>query len=287
MNKLGAWIRTRYWLLGLALAVLITAAVAAIVFLKPGGGGPGIRVLIPDAAPSHAPVLPKLVVTFRDRAPDIVVYSKGRHSGPLRYVLEEAAGRIGYAIEWKPATFSKSLAGLVDGSVDVVPYVFARTAERERDTRYSVSLGLRKRPVYLAVQKARPLKIESLEDLAGHTVGYLQSGYYFAELHTTSSFTPVPYADDRSLVKAFVDGAIEIMAVSNKETTERVLASVGYNDFKYADLVFDKESDMYFLYSRSPRRQEVFDRLDQALLQMKKEGLITDIYHSFDADPPR
>lgn len=276
------------WVLAAAMVAVALLAVAYFAFARPELGMRVSRALLPTAAPAPAPKLPTLVATYRDRPPDLVSYSPGWHSGPLRYVLEEAASRIGYAVVWKEVPFSGSLTDLMDGSADVVPYVFHKTPEREKAFRFSVSLGQQSRPVYFALHKGDRSVIKTLGDLAGHTIGYRKGSYYFAGLHSPSApFKRVAYDDDREMMQGFINGDVDVIVLNDKEAGERTLASLGYSEYQYADLVLEEQPEMFFLYSRKPQLQGVFDRLDQALVQMKAEGSIADIYRSFDAVPPQ
>ena len=102
-NGLVVWFRTgagaRLWLLGSLAAGSIALALLVYFIAMPEGDQAMVRAPDAEIAAAQPPKLPKLAVTFRDAPPDMLVYSKGRFSGPLRYVLEEAPGRIGYSVE--------------------------------------------------------------------------------------------------------------------------------------------------------------------------------------------
>lgn len=246
-----------------------------------------VHSFVPESPPAQAAKRPKLVATFRDLPPDLVVYSEGRHSGAMRYVLEDAAARVGYAIQWKQLPFSNSLAGLADGSVDIVPSAHHKTPEREKEARFSVSLGRQSRPIFFALHQEQPGEIKSIADLGRHSIGYLENAYYFPEFHASTLLTKVAYADMRGMMQGFIKGEVDVVVLNNKKSVERELAALGYSKYRYADLSVNDDPDAFFLYSRNSQKKEIFDRLDQAFVQMKNEGLIADIYHSFDAEPPK
>jgi len=290
--KFLSWIKVggkiSRWQYVLLLVIAIASIPAVFVIMEPSDEDRGVvRALAPQTSTVQETERPKLIVTFRDVPPDMTVYSPGRHSGPLRYVLEEAADRIGYAIEWKGLSFSRSLTGLADGSVDIVPSAHHKTEEREKDAIFSVSLGQQLRPVFFALHIDNPATIKTMADLKGHTVGYLKGSFYFAEFNTSTHFKKIAYADNRSLMLGFLKGAVDIIVMNNKKAAERELAPLGYNKYKYAELVVNDKPEMYFLYSRISQKKELFEHLDQVLVQMKNEGLIADIYRSFEADAPK
>jgi ABC-type amino acid transport substrate-binding protein len=233
--------------------------------------------------------LPKLVATYRDGYPDMVTYSEGKHSGPLRYVTEEAAKRIGYVVEWKHGSFKTSMAGLADGSVDIVPYIFYKTPERELESWFSTSLGLRPRPVYFMVHRNSDAhkNLKTFEDLARYKIGFRGKSYYFSEFHAADNLTKVAFDLLADLAQGFIHNKVDVMAITDKWEAEREMVALGYDNYEYAELKFEKVSDMYYFYSRLPAREAVLKRFDQAVVQLKKEGMIDEIYRSFDVEPPQ
>lgn len=279
-----------HWSMSVFLAVVALSVLWGGFFAvsRPEKAGALMRTFSEKVEISRTEALPVLIASYRDGPPDMVMYTKDRHDGPLKVLLEEAVKRIGYRVQWIQLSYSRSVKAIEEGKIDIIPYVFYKTPEREKEMRFSESLGLRPRPVYFIVKgNLDKRSIAKMEDLAGYTLGYRDKSYYFAEFHSATEYKKVAYQDDASLVQGFIQGDVDIIVLNNQKATERALYAVGFNDFQYADLVFNRESDIYFLYSRLPQHAKTFDRLDEVLLQMKKEGTITQIYNSFDADPPK
>ncbi|WDE02540.1 substrate-binding periplasmic protein [Thalassomonas actiniarum] len=229
---------------------------------------------------------PKLIATFRDQPPNMFYYSKGRFSGPLRVMLEQATSEIGYALEWRQAALSASLTGLADNSVDIVPHIRSRTREREKLYRYSISIREEQRSIYFAQWEHDPKVISNLNDLEGMAVGYPQGNYFNTQFQQASHFKKEPYSSIESMVMAFHRQEITVMLVSSKREVEQRLQAVGARSVKYADFTLDDNPELYFLYSKNPALQAVYDRLDQALSDMKKRGEVEDIFHSFALAAP-
>ena len=283
--------QNRWLLLALVVATILIGIVGigfAVNLSDETSGLPGTVLAVTGNEPKADDKRPQFLATYRDGPPDMVMYSEGRHSGPLRYVTEEAARRIGYRIEWKHKSFSKSVPGLVDGTVDIIPYVFYKTPEREKDSRFSVSLGLRPRPIYFVINRrfGDHTTIKTMQDLAGHRVGYRDNSYYFKEFHDAENIVKVPFKNEDEMAQAFALGKVELMVLNNKQEMQRTIASVGFNDYEYTDLIFDIKSDMYYLFSKLESRAAVFMKLDAALQEMKDDGTIARIYKSFEAEPP-
>ncbi|WP_281560638.1 transporter substrate-binding domain-containing protein [Thalassomonas sp. RHCl1] len=238
---------------------------------------------LPAQAPDNRP---KLIATFRDQPPNMFYYSKGRFSGPLRLVLEQAANEIGYRVDWRQQALSASLAGLADNSIDIVPHVRSRTREREKAYRYSANIREEQRSVYFALWEHNPKVIKGLSDLEGMAVGYPQGNYFNTDFQRASHFNKAAYSTVESMVLAFHRQEINVMLVSSKREVEQRLQAIGARSVKYADFTLDDNPGLYFLYSKNPAQQAVYDRLDQALINMKKQGAIEDIFHSFALAAP-
>ncbi|UXK09300.1 hypothetical protein N5094_03425 [Shewanella putrefaciens] len=85
---------------------------------------------------------------FRHRPPEMVLDERtNTMTSPLKDILEEAAAKVGYRVEWSARPFARSIHELRVGTVDIVP----RTIRRARgictvswsywhsDSRYFVS----------------------------------------------------------------------------------------------------------------------------------------------------
>lgn len=259
------------WLLAAALALLLVAGASA------------------QTGPAPQPARPRLVVAFLDSPPEMVVYSKGRHSGILQYILEEAARRIDCELEWREMPFGNSLNGLKDGSVDIVTNVRFRTAERELFARFSVNLGNIPSNIYFLQNSSDPREIKTLADLSGLRVGYRDGVNYFSEFEKLPRVDRRPFVDNDSMARSFAFHEVDVLVVNNKISTERSLKSVGVNAsrYRYAGLEMNKDiMGTYMMYSRKPDLQKVFDRLDGELKKMLMDGVIASIYKSFDAVAP-
>jgi len=291
LNKLGTWKKAdgnlRYGVLGLLLVSMI-AITATYFFMR---NSAKLARVVPlfglGSQAKSALALPQLVASYRDVPPDMLTYSPGRHSGPLRYVLEEAANKIGYTVEWKQLSFSRSATEMADGSIDVIPYVHHKTPSRESLFRFSVSLGEETLPIYFVKKKDNLSEICSMKDLTGHHIGFLSGRYYFAAFHASTQFKKIAYPDDKALISAFSRGEVDLIASNNKMATERALKTIGLADWKYTLFKYMDKPNLYFLYSPSPKHTEMFNRLDKALLELRNEGSITDIYQAFNVSAPK
>lgn len=228
---------------------------------------------------------PVLVASFRDNPPDMVSYCGGKHSGPLRYVLEEAAARIGYRIEWRHLSLADSFREIKAGSIDILPYLHANTAERAAIGRFSVALGTKPMLISFMMRNNDSRSVKQFADLAAFFIGYRKDSFYFTEFHESEILKTVPYEQEARMGRDLTHGRLDMIAVNSRSAFERACLGLGFNEFKYADLSYQRDAQLYVMYSHDKNKQDLFDRFDQVLLQMKQEGLIADIYRSFDMMP--
>ncbi len=66
-----------------------------------------------------------ILADFRHRPPEMIV-DGDKIRGPLKDILEEATGEIGYRVKWRIENFNRSLKELEEGTVDIVPKTFFR-----------------------------------------------------------------------------------------------------------------------------------------------------------------
>jgi polar amino acid transport system substrate-binding protein len=225
---------------------------------------------------------PVLVASFRDNPPDMVSYCGGKHSGPLRYILEEAAARIGYRIEWKRLSLADSFREIKAGSIDILPYLHTKTAERAAIGRFSVSLGAKPLLISFMMRNDDSRSVKQFADLAAFSIGYRKDSFYFTEFHESKMLKTVPYEQEVQMGRDFINGRLDMIAINNKQAAERAFLGLGFNEFKYAELSYQRDAQLHVMYSHDKSKQELFDLFDQVLLQMKEGGLIADIYRSFD-----
>lgn len=230
---------------------------------------------------------PVIVAHFRDRPPDMVTYCDNRFDGPLRAVVEEAAARIGARVEWRKASLGQSLSDLNTAKVDIVPFIFVKTAEREKTSRYSETVGRRSRPVIFLTRPGKEQDVKKLDDLVGKKVGVLKGVAYPDDFTQHPNIQKSEYPSEAALVKAFSREEVDIVPVLDKETIQRALLTIGYTKFGYTAFVIDQQLDQYFLFPRAGKNKVLYDRLDEVLVQMRKDGVVVEIYESFGADAPR
>ena len=98
----------------------------------------------------------------RQRPPEMIVNEKARRcSGPLLNILDEAARKVGFTVQWRIAPFQRSIKELQIGSVDIVPRVIL-TAERKAFIAYLGPIGYQQKNIVFLVRKGQRNLINTL-----------------------------------------------------------------------------------------------------------------------------
>jgi polar amino acid transport system substrate-binding protein len=276
----------RFWLI--ILLLLVVAVLVGMASLRENGlltlvtVVTGKEVIAPDPRPV-------ITASFRDGRPDMVLYSEGHHDGPIRAITEEAAERIGHRIEWVQASYGKSVRALKEGELDIIPFIFFKTAEREQEFWFSTSLGKRPRPVHFIVHKdsdaARNLK--TFGDLKRYRIGQRKTSYYFKAFHDADHFQRLMYGELVELAQAFIVHQVDVMTVNDSLEANRLMTTLGYNDYAYAELKYEDSSDVYYFYSRNAKRTELLRKFDAEVSEMVRSGRVADIYSGYGVEPPQ
>lgn len=225
-----------------------------------------------------------LKADFRHRPPEMVVEGE-RFSGPIKDILEEAADRLGYRVEWRLAPFPRSLNDLKAGRIDIIPRT-VRNDEREAYVNFLGPIGHQRKDIIFLVPKGKERAIRSYEDLGKVTIGVKLATAYFDRFDKDQGLKKESAADDHNLARMFIGGRFDAVAVLDRPAMESALASLQYGDFTYADYRFKQEIGNYYGMSKTSANADVFVRLDANLEEMVASGRVAEIYLKFGATPP-
>lgn len=242
----------------------------------------GCLVGIFFAVEAFSAPLPKVLrADFRHRPPEMVLDEKhNRMTGPVKDILEEAAAKVGYSIEWTARPFARSLYELQVGTVDIVPRTI-RTPEREAFIHFLGPISIQERDILFLVKTGEEARIKSYEDLYKVTVGVKRRTVYFERFDGDQALNKVESIDDENMARMFIMGRFDTMAVLDRAAIESVLTKLEYERFSYADFRQQNRIEHYFGMSNKSPHLAIFDALNQALLEMVASGRIKQIYLSY------
>lgn len=227
------------------------------------------------------PLSKVLRADFRHRPPEMVLDEKhNRMTGPVKDILEEAAARVGYRIEWTARPFARSLYELQVGMVDIVPRTI-RTPEREAFIHFLGPIAIQERDILFLVKTGEEARIKSYEDLYKVTVGVKRRTVYFERFDGDLALNKVESIDDENMARMFIMGRFDTMAVLDRAAIESALTKLEYDRFSYADFRLQNRVEHYFGMSSKSPHLAIFGALNQALLEMVASGRIKQIYHSY------
>lgn len=228
-----------------------------------------------------APFSKVLRADFRHRPPEMVLDEQtNTMTSPLKDILEEAAAKVGYRVEWTARPFARSIHELQAGTVDIVPRTI-RNEEREAFVQFLGPIATQDRDILFLVKAGEEARIKSYEDLYQVTVGVKRRTVYFERFNSDQALRKIESIDDENMARMFIMGRFDTMIVLDRAAIENALKKLGYDRFSYADYRQLNRIEHYFGMSRNSPHTAIFDELNRALLDMVASGRIKQIYHAY------
>ena len=227
----------------------------------------------------------ELMADFRHRPPEMVVEGQ-RFSGPLKEIMEEAAAKVGYRVNWRLAPFSRSLHGLESGDVDIVPRTI-RNEQREAFVAYLGPIAVQQKDILFLVRKGREHSIRRYEDLHRVSVGVKRKTAYFPRFDKDSAIDKrVTGGDDFVLARMFIGGRFDTVAILDQTAIESALAGYGFRDYAYADYRHRQRIGNYYGMSRRSSHSARYPALQKALADMVASGRVAEIFTGYGLPAP-
>ncbi len=225
-----------------------------------------------------------LQADFRHRPPEMVL-TRNQISGPPKDIIEQAADKIGYKIKWRKAPFIRSLKGVKDGSVDILPRT-VRNEAREKFITYLGPIGYQEKDILFLVKKGSEGLINHYEDLYELKIAVKRGTAYFKRFDQDKNLEKQVHMDDENMVRMFKRGRFEAMAVLDREALEEALLKHNITDYAYADYKHIQKNGNYYGMPKKYAGSIIFKQLNNSLLNMVTSGEITHIYNQYGIKPP-
>ncbi|GAB0057162.1 Sensor histidine kinase RcsC [Candidatus Magnetaquicoccaceae bacterium FCR-1] len=214
---------------------------------------------------------------LRHRPPEMIV-DGAFLSGPLKDLLDEAAARSGWQVEWHAIPFPESLERLKKGTVDVVPRVI-RTPDREPYVQFLGPVSSQRKDILFMVPKGREASVTDYEDLVGKRIGIKKDTAYFARFDGDASLRKVlSDGSDYALARDLIEGRVDTLAVLDQGALESAMTGFGFSGFGYAFFRHSQVLDNYYGFSKFSRNAELANGLSATLQSMATSGRVAEIY---------
>ncbi|WP_245597630.1 substrate-binding periplasmic protein [Psychromonas aquimarina] len=242
-----------------------------------------LLILMLTFTAAHAAVK-TLRADFRHRPPEMVV-SGNQFSGPLKEIIEQAADKTGYKIKWRKAPFIRSLKGVKEGSVDILPRT-VRNEAREKFIAFLGPIGYQNKDIIFLVKKGNEDLINHYEDLYGLKIAVKRGTAYFKRFNEDNGLEKQVHMDDTNMVRMFKRGRFDTMVVLDRESLEDALRKHKISDYAYANYKYIQKNGNYYGMPKKYAGSRMFSLLNKSLLNMVTSGEITHIYQQYGIKPP-
>jgi len=221
---------------------------------------------------------------FRQRPPEMII-NGDKKLGPLKDILEIAAKKIGYSVNWRNAPFPRSLSDLKDGKIDILPRT-VKTQKREKFVNYLGPIGYQDKTILFLVKKGYEDMIQSYSDLRSLKIAVKRKTAYFKQFNEDNSLDKEESMDDDNMVQMFDRGRFDTMAVLDVASLELALKKYHITNYTYAKYKFSQRKGNYYGMSKNSKHNKLYTSLNEILLNMAKTGEVSKIYKLHGIKPP-
>ncbi|MCX4026179.1 transporter substrate-binding domain-containing protein [Endozoicomonas sp. SM1973] len=227
-----------------------------------------------------------LYADYRHRPPEMVrVEGADTFFGPLRDILEDAAYRIGYSVVWRFAPFPRSLDDLKKGRIDIIPRTI-KTKKREAFVAYIGPIGFQQKDIFFLVKKGQEDLINSYEDLYRHRIGVKRKTAYFPKFDNDKRIQKMLSLDDKNMAEMISKNRFPVMIVLDTSSIESALKKIGFTNYSYANYKHQQRIGNYYGMSKKSPNAPVYEKLNEAILNMVKTGRVDEYYKKYNIIPP-
>ena len=199
--------------------------------------------------------------------PPFTYKDKGEITGYDIDVLNEAAERAGYTVEYEPMDFKGLVPALDAERIDMIANQMSITPEREEKYAFSTPYAVSGAQVIVASDNE---DIQGIDDLDGKVVGSTQGSVY-AQLAEEAGAEVKFYKGANQVLQDLQVGRLDA-ALNDRLFILTELEKTGY-DVKAVGEVFNKSEAGYMTRQDS----DVLDKLDDALAEMQEDGTMAEI----------
>lgn len=199
--------------------------------------------------------------------PPFTYKDKGEITGYDIDVLNEAAERAGYTVEYEPMDFKGLVPALDAERIDMIANQMSITPEREEKYAFSTPYAVSGAQVIVASDNN---DIQGIDDLDGKVVGSTQGSVY-AQLAEEAGAEVKFYKGANQVLQDLQVGRLDA-ALNDRLFILTELEKTGY-DVKAVGDVFNKSEVGYMTRQDS----DVLEGLNEALAEMQEDGTMAEI----------
>lgn len=199
--------------------------------------------------------------------PPFTFKDKGEITGYDIDVLNEAAKRAGYEVEYEPMDFKGLVPALDAERIDMIANQMSITPERKEKYAFSDPYAVSGAQVIVASDNT---DIQGIDDLDGKVVGSTQGSVY-AQLAEEAGAEVKFYKGANQVLQDLQVGRLDA-ALNDRLFILTELEKTGY-DVKSVGDVFNKSEAGYMTRQDS----DVLEKLNEALAEMKEDGTMAEI----------
>jgi polar amino acid transport system substrate-binding protein len=222
-----------------------------------------------------APAADPIVIFGNDCKPPKSWVDRGRPKGVLVDILHEIEARTGLSFDIRLMPWKRAYMSALEGRGGI----FGLSKNMERLSLFDFSEVMYVDEMRLVVLKGREFAYHKVEDLKGMTLGVTRGASYGDDYDRAKGRVFIPSEDSGpiSRLRMLLAGRIDAALIGPGEasvrftiTQDRMLMD-NRNQFVILETPFVQD-DNYIGFAKSLERRDVLDKIDRALLEMRRDG---------------
>jgi len=206
--------------------------------------------------------------------PPYEYYENGSLTGRDYEIIKEICRRTGVTPEFRERPWKRAIQEVKDGTSDAI-FSLVKTEEREAFLYYPSEPLSYESYIFIA-RKGSGIKINSLNDLKGKTVGVCCDYSYYNEFDNNKGFTREYTKDDSHQLLKLAGGRMDVAIINHQVYlfTVRGLGKDFADKFEILDYKKAPEIPMYVAFSkaRGKNAEELSRQFSHEIRKMKKDG---------------
>lgn len=222
-----------------------------------------------------APAADPIVIFGNDCKPPKSWVDRGRPKGVLVDILHEIEARTGLSFDIRLMPWKRAYMSALEGRGGI----FGLSKNMERLSLFDFSEVMYVDEMRLVVLKGREFAYHKVEDLKGMTLGVTRGASYGDDYDRAKGRVFIPSEDSGpiSRLRMLLAGRIDAALIGPGEasvrftiTQDRMLMD-NRDQFVILETPFVQD-DNYIGFAKSLERRDVLDKIDRALLEMRRDG---------------
>ena len=207
-------------------------------------------------------------------------------SGPARELVSELAIRMDHRLNWKVQSFSDGISDVKNGSVHLVPWIYA-SKERRGFMRFAGPVSVHAAAVYFLINKKKHGDIVDLKDLNGLKLANEKDALTTPEIDDNPKLNILRFNSRIEALDAVLNGSADVLIDSNLPRLLQIKKQGRAATLDVSTFKFGYQRPVYIGISKKLVKKDDAVRMDKLIEEMFSDGTMEQIFKVYDLPTPK